>query len=115
MKQAFRVDRIILGLTIFCLVVLVAMPVGSLLVSSFWDESGLTFRYFKEAFSSSLYIMPLLNSLELGAWTGFMSILIGLPLAWAVARTNMPGKGLITATATLSYLAPPFLLSLIHI
>ena len=109
MKQAFRVDRLILGLTVFCLVVLVAMPVSSLLVSSIWDESGLTFRYFKEAFSSSLYLLPLWHSLELGAWTGFMSILIGLPLAWAVARTNMPGKGLITATATLSYLAPPFL------
>lgn len=109
MKQAFRVDRLILGLTIFCLVVLVAMPVGSLLVSSIWGESGLTFRYFKEAFSSSLYLKPLLNSLELGAWTGVMSVFIGLPLAWAVARTNMPGKGLITATATLSYLAPPFL------
>ncbi|MBK5205077.1 MAG: iron ABC transporter permease [Polaromonas sp.] len=111
-RQAFRVDRLILGLTISCLVVLVALPVGSLLVSSFRDESGLTFRYFKEAFSSSLYLMPLLNSLELGAWTGFMSMLIGLPLAWAVARTNMPGKGLITATAMLSYLAPPFLTSI---
>jgi iron(III) transport system permease protein len=111
-RQIFRTDRLILGLAISCLVILVALPVGSLLVSSFWDESGLTFRYFTEAFSSSLYVKPLLNSLELGALTGLMSILIGLPLAWAVARTNMPGKGLITATAMLSYLAPPFLTSI---
>ena len=62
-----------------------------------------------EAFSSRLYTSALINSLILGAWTGLFSILVGVPLAWAVSRTNVPGKALITVTATLSYLSPPFL------
>ncbi len=108
----FRTQNLVLGLAVSCLAILVVLPVGSLLLSSFWGESGFTLEYFREAFSSRLYLMPLVNSLVLGAWTGLFSILIGLPLAWAVARTNMPGKKLVTVTAALSYLAPPFLTSI---
>lgn len=105
----FRAENWVLVLAVSCLAILVVLPVGSLLLSGFWGKSGFTLEYFEEAFSSRLYLMPLLNSLLLGAWTGLFSVIIGLPLAWAVARTNMPGKKLIIATATLSYLAPPFL------
>lgn len=111
-RSFYRTQNLVLALAVSCLAVLVVLPVGSLLISSFWGESGLTLEFFKEAFSSRLYLMPLLNSLMLGAWTGLFSVLIGLPLAWAVARTNMPGKKLVTITAALSYLAPPFLTSI---
>ena len=59
--------------------------------------------------SGRLYVNALKNSLILGAWTGLFSLLIGVPLAWAVSRTDVPGKPLIQLTATLSYLSPPFL------
>jgi iron(III) transport system permease protein len=94
---------------LFCLVLLIVLPVGSLLFSSLWGKDGLTFGYFQEALSSKLYLTPLFNSLILGTWTGLLSIAIGLPMAWAVARTDVPGKKLIVTTANLSYLAPPFL------
>ena len=55
------------------------------------------------------------NSLVLGAWTGLFSLIIGLLLAWAVSRTNVPGKPLIQVTATLSYLSPPFLTAIAFI
>src|SRR5262249_61571139 len=55
------------------------------------------------------YVRALQTSLILGAGTGLFSVVIGVPLAWAVARTNVPGKPLIRATATLAYLSPPFL------
>src|SRR6202000_2863358 len=35
--------------------------------------------------------------------------IIGLMLAWAVSRTDVPWKPFIQATATMSYLLPPFL------
>jgi iron(III) transport system permease protein len=37
------------------------------------------------------------------------SLVIGLILAWAVSRTDVPAKPLLQITATLSYLSPPFL------
>ena len=98
-----------MGGAIAALFVLVVLPLFFLLIGSVWGESGFTLEHFTEALSGRLYLQALLNSLMLGAWTGLFSLLLGLPLAWAVARTNVPGKGLITLTANLSYLSPPFL------
>ena len=105
----FGFDRIVMAGAVVCLVVLVVLPVASLILGSIKGEAGLTFEHFREALTGRLYVQALKNSLILGAWTGLFSIVIGLPLAWAVARTNVPGKALIRLTATLSYLSPPFL------
>ena len=49
------------------------------------------------------------NSLVLGTATAVLSVAVGLPLAWAVSRTNVPAKRFIHLTAIVSYLTPPFL------
>ena len=103
------VERLVMGGAIVCLVILVVLPILSLFASSLWSGSGLTLENFEEAVSGRLYIRALQNSLILGAWTGLFSLLIGLPMAWAVARTNVPMKPLVRLTANLSYLSPPFL------
>ncbi len=54
-------------------------------------------------------MQALRNSLILGAATAVLSVTIGLPLAWAVSRTNVPAKRFIHLTAIVSYLTPPFL------
>ena len=72
-------------------------------------EQGLSLDHFEEVLSGRLYVNALKNSLILGAWTGLFSLVIGLVLAWAVSRTDVPAKPLIQITATLSYLSPPFL------
>jgi iron(III) transport system permease protein len=105
----FSFENLIMGAAVAAVVVLIVMPLCALLLGSVLAEGGLSFAHFEEAFSSRLYTKPLINSLILGAWTGLFSILVGVPLAWAVSRTNVPGKALIKATATLSYLSPPFL------
>jgi iron(III) transport system permease protein len=102
-------DHVVMVGAVVCLVVLVVLPVGSLVLGSLKGESGLSFENFREALTGRLYVQALQNSLILGGWTGLFSIVIGVPLAWAVARTNVPGKPLIRATATLAYLSPPFL------
>jgi iron(III) transport system permease protein len=50
---------------------------------------------FAEVLSGRLYVNALKNSLILGAWTGLFSLVIGVSLAWAVSRTDVPGKALI--------------------
>jgi iron(III) transport system permease protein len=109
-SAALGLDRIVMAGAVIALVFLVVLPIGSLLIGSVKSEGGgLTLEFFREALSGRLYLQSLLNSLILGAWTGLFSVLIGLPLAWAVSRTNVPGKGLIRLTASLAYLSPPFL------
>jgi iron(III) transport system permease protein len=109
LSRLFTLESLVMGGAIAALFVLVVLPLFFLLIGSVWGESGFTLEHFSEALSGRLYLQALLNSLMLGAWTGLFSLLLGLPLAWAVARTNVPGKGLITLTANLSYLSPPFL------
>jgi iron(III) transport system permease protein len=109
LARLFSLERLVMGAAIAALFVLVVFPLCFLLIGSVWSEGRFTLEYFAEALSGRLYLQALLNSLMLGAWTGLFSLVLGLPLAWAVARTNVPGKGLITLTANLSYLSPPFL------
>jgi len=91
------------------LIVLVVMPLAFLLMGSVAGDEGFSLENFVRAVQRRLYYQALLNSLILGAWTGLFSLLIGVPLAWAVSRTNTPFKGFLRFTASLSYLTPPFL------
>lgn len=109
LRQAFSFENIVMGGAIVALFILVVLPVAWLLVGSLRGDSGFNLENFQTAFSGRLYRQALLNSLTLGALTGLFSLLIGVPLAFAVARTNVPAKGLFHLTANLSYLSPPFL------
>src|SRR5215216_1337519 len=105
----WRLEHVIMAAAVVALIVLVVLPLTFLLIGSVRGEQGLSFEHFAEVLTGRLYLSALQNSLILGAWTGLFSLVIGLLLAWAVSRTDMPGKGLIKVTATLSYLSPPFL------
>ena len=108
-RRRFSLEHWVTGGAIVTLIVLIVLPLASLLWGSVAEEEGPTFEFFQRAVSSRLYVTALVNSLILGAWTGLFSVLIGVPLAWAVARTNLPFKGFVRFTASLSYLSPPFL------
>ena len=69
----------------------------------------LTLEHFREALSNRLYVIALRNSLVLGAWTAVLSVAIGLPLAWAVSRTDVPARRFVHVTALIAYLTPPYL------
>jgi iron(III) transport system permease protein len=104
-----RAEHVVLALAAVALGVLVILPLASLVWSSVTDGGRLTLGHFREALSRRLYVQALRNSLVLGAWTAALSVLIGLPMAWAVGRTDVPGKRFIHATAMIAYLTPPYL------
>lgn len=104
-----------IGGAILALIVLIVLPLLSLLWGSISAKDGVTFGFFEHVLSSSLYSRALMNSLILGAWTGLMSVLIGVPLAWIVSRTNLPARGFVRLTATISYLSPPFLIAIAYV
>ena len=108
-RRRLRLEHFVMGGAIVALIILVVLPLLSLLFGSVRGEQGLNFDHFGEVFSGRLYRQALFNSLILGAWTGLFSLVIGVVLAWAVSRTDVPGKTLIQITVSLSYLSPPFL------
>ncbi|HWF96626.1 MAG TPA: iron ABC transporter permease [Xanthobacteraceae bacterium] len=98
-----------MGGAVVALVILVVLPLVSLLLGSVRGDDGLSLDHFAEVLTGRLYLTALENSLMLGAWTSLFGTIIGLTLAWAVTRTDVPLKPLLQLTATLSYLSPPFL------
>ena len=108
-RTRLRLEHFVMGGAVLCLIVLVVLPLLSLLLGSVRGEQGMSLDNFAEVVSGRLYVNALKNSLILGAWTGLFSLVIGVSLAWAVSRTDVPGKALIQITASLSYLSPPFL------
>jgi iron(III) transport system permease protein len=108
-RHRLRLEHWVMGAAVAALIILVVLPLLSLLFGSLRGEGGLSFEHFGEVLSGRLYLNALKNSLVLGAWTGLFSLLIGLVMAFAVARTDVPGKRLLQLTASLSYLSPPFL------
>jgi iron(III) transport system permease protein len=104
-----RAEHVALAVSAAALGVLVVLPLVFLLAGSVIADGQISGAHFREAFTSRLYVQALVNSLVLGTWTAVLSVAIGLPLAWAVSRTNLPGKRFVHLTAVVSYLTPPFL------
>jgi iron(III) transport system permease protein len=108
-RRRITLEHVVMAAAIVCLIVLVVLPLLSLLLGSVRGPEGMSLDHFSEVLTGRLYVNALKNSLILGAWTGLFSLIIGLTLAWAVSRTDVPFKPLLQLTATLSYLSPPFL------
>jgi iron(III) transport system permease protein len=98
------------GLLITLLVFLVANPILRLV----WDslhaaDGGFTLRNFSSAFGRSRNVQALINSLFLGAAVTAFALALGVPLALAVSRTNMPGRGLTHLSVLAAFVMPNFL------
>jgi iron(III) transport system permease protein len=108
-RRTIRADHVVMGMAAAALLVLVVLPLASLVWGSVSEDGRPTLAHFREALSSRLYVQALRNSLVLGLWTAVLSVLIGLPLAWAVSRSNAPGRRFLHLTALVSSVTPPYL------
>ncbi|MGY4800613.1 ABC transporter permease [Teichococcus aerofrigidensis] len=98
-------------LLVAALLFLVAVPIGKLLVVSFEARTTgeFTFANYAQAYGRARYLEALVNSLILGASSAFLSVIFAVPLAWAVSRTDMPGKGFTWAIVMGAFILPPYL------
>jgi iron(III) transport system permease protein len=95
---------------IAALLLLVALPMFKLLVVSFTTRSGsFTFANYLTAYGRARYVEALVNSLLLASATTGYSILFAVPTAWAMSRTDMPGKSLVWLTVLGAFILPPYL------
>ncbi|MES3002428.1 MAG: iron ABC transporter permease [Pseudomonadota bacterium] len=58
---------------------------------------------------------PMVNSILLAAFTIVPATLIGVPLAWLCARTDLPAKGLLAAMVSISFVVPVLLTSVAYV
>jgi len=69
-------------------------------------------RMLASALSNVLFYRPFLNTLGIALAVGVLATAIGTILAWLVARTDMPGKSLITALTVIPNIVPSWSLAL---
>ena len=111
MSRAFAPGvRIATGLVAILLVSLVGIPVLVVLAVSLRQSDGLIgVGNFLIAYGSARHVRALVNSFELGLAVCAVAACMALPLAWAVARTDIGGKRFIDLCAISVFLCPPYL------
>ena len=110
--------RVGLGqLAIFILVAILAFivlyPMGGLLLRSLRDPSGgYTVAHYIDAFSRARQYQAYINSLLLGVAVTGLTLALAVPMAWAIARTDMPFKKLFRTAVFGTYIMPAYLLAI---
>lgn len=101
----------LLAALILVLLLLVVAPLAKLLIVSFSDpkHAGFTLRNYIVAFANARHLEALGNSLVLGVAVTTCCIVVAVPLAWLVSRTDMPLKGLVRLTVIATFIMPSYL------
>ena len=79
---------------------LLALPLVGLLARVSWSTLGTDL-------TSAVALDALRLSLVCSLWATGLSVLLGLPLAWLLARTEFPGKAVVRAVTVLPLVLPP--------
>jgi iron(III) transport system permease protein len=85
-------------------------PLFNVFGASFLDRTGasLTLGNYARMLSSSFYLGSLYNTLIVGVLATVITIAIGVPLAFCLARLPIPGKAALLALASLPLVLPSF-------
>ena len=85
-------------------------PLFNVFGASFLDRTGssLTLGNYARVLSSSFYLGSLYNTLVVGVLATVITIAIGVPLAFCLARLPVPGKAALLALASLPLVLPSF-------
>lgn len=108
-------QTIVLGIAAALLLFLVGYPLLRLMAAAFGLPSEPSLSHFVRAFTRTQNYAALVNTLQLALGAGILSILFGVPLAWATSRTDMPLRRMVHAFVALSYVTPPYLTALAYI
>ncbi len=107
----------VLALTVLVIFALLGLfilyPLMRVFWVSFFQKGAFNPRYFLYFFEGRPYLIrPFLNSLTVGAFVAVVGTAVGFIFAYAVARTDIPGKPIFRWIATFPIISPPFLLAL---
>ena len=93
------------------LAVLVLLPMFWLAVTSLRTDATreFTLSHYQHFLNDPTFIKPLVTTLWTSAAVGFLCVVTAAPMAWLVARTDLPLKRLLRMMILASFVTPPFL------
>src|SRR6266403_654804 len=107
-----RIDwtKPVLWLFAMCLIALIVLPMSWLAVYAFTDRTRhVTLQNFITLFSDPDFLDPLLTTAIIAITSATICCIVAAPISWLVSRTDMPGRQIIRALVTASFVTPPFL------
>jgi iron(III) transport system permease protein len=92
------------------LAVLVLLPMFWLVVTSVRDDAKhFTVAHYRQLFVDPAFVKPLVTTLWTSVAVGLLCLLAAAPMAWLVARTDLPFKRVLRMLVLASFVTPPFL------
>jgi iron(III) transport system permease protein len=89
---------------------LVLYPLGILFDIGLRSEDGsLTLANYQQVLTEPGLLSALINSIIVSVATTAFSLVLALPMAWAVARTAMPGRQLVRVAVLIAFVIPNFI------
>jgi iron(III) transport system permease protein len=111
--RRFRLDfwTIVFGLAFAVMAVLLVLPICEVFVVGFVDpeSEGFTLANYAKVLTHPYYLGALWNTVLVGAGGMIGACLIGVPLAYCVARFEVTGRSVISTVAVLALVSPPFI------
>ena len=98
------------GFAILLLLALIVYPAGILLNLSIRDGSGaFSLLWFIQAYTNPRNYEAILNTLVIGGGAAILASVAGTFLAWAVVRTDMPGRRMMEMASVVPFISTPFI------
>jgi len=92
------------------LCIMILYPAAHIFAASVRDTDGsFSLRWFQEAYTNPRNYWAILNTIVVASGASLVATVAGSFLAWAVVRTNIPGRRLIEMTAIVPFITTPFL------
>ena len=97
------------------LLLFIVYPIGKTALLAFiepdqpLDSLAFTLANFRAFIDAPLYRLALLNTITVALAATLVSVVIAVPAAWAVARVDLPLRGVIMTLAVLPLISPPFI------
>jgi iron(III) transport system permease protein len=118
-RRAGRLSARGAGLAVVALIfVLVGLPIAFLLYGASRTGSpgvagaAFTFAHWKAVYVDWEFAEPLLNTLVLGFTVAVLAVIVGMILAWLVARTDMPGRSSLALLLVVPLMISPLITGL---
>jgi iron(III) transport system permease protein len=108
-------STVVFGFAIALLLLIVGYPLLWLLISAFGIPGEFQVGYLARVYGRSQNFAPLVNTLILALGAAIISIVAGVPLAWATARSDIPFRRTVQALAAVAYITPPYLTAIAYI
>jgi iron(III) transport system permease protein len=93
----------------FVLAILTLAPIVLVVIRSVATPAGVTLRHYDEAFSEPANLQAIVNTLAVSSATVLFAAALAIPLAWLVARTDLPGARRFRLILVVPYVVPPYL------